>query len=196
MLNQILILLVPALAESGCTIGGRAYALVPMTAEGWPLRTQDKRDFLQADGVKLDNGLLAAWCRRSEVISKSVIPWNGCLLVWTRYEYVGLRMNVFILDAGRELAGLPQTGIRLGINDIEVAPDQKPRRDSNHRDTGGVYPAAKNNLRAPGRASAVWRRRAGSNRCIAVLQTAPLTTWVRRLARIIAGLLPISQRTV
>ena len=28
--------------------------------------------------------------------------------------------------------------------------------------------------------SAVWRRRAGSNRCIAVLQTAPLTTWVRR----------------
>jgi hypothetical protein len=30
------------------------------------------------------------------------------------------------------------------------------------------------------RTSAVWRRRAGSNRCIAVLQTAPLTTWVRR----------------
>src|SRR5688572_14255264 len=28
--------------------------------------------------------------------------------------------------------------------------------------------------------SAVWRRRAGSNRCIAVLQTAPLATWVRR----------------
>jgi hypothetical protein len=38
-----------------------------------------------------------------------------------------------------------------------------------------------------------WRRRAGSNRCIAVLQTAPLTTWVRRPARIIAGLVPISQ---
>src|SRR6267378_6901869 len=33
--------------------------------------------------------------------------------------------------------------------------------------------------------NAVWRRRAGSNRCIAVLQTAPLTTWVRRPARII-----------
>ena len=32
---------------------------------------------------------------------------------------------------------------------------------------------------------AVWRRRAGSNRCIAVLQTAPLTTWVRRPAHII-----------
>ena len=32
---------------------------------------------------------------------------------------------------------------------------------------------------------AVWRRRAGSNRCIAVLQTAPLTTWVRRPRRII-----------
>ena len=31
--------------------------------------------------------------------------------------------------------------------------------------------------------SAVWRRRAGSNRCIAVLQTAPLATWVRRLVR-------------
>ena len=28
--------------------------------------------------------------------------------------------------------------------------------------------------------SAVWRRRAGSNRRIAVLQTAPLATWVRR----------------
>src|SRR5439155_23001507 len=27
----------------------------------------------------------------------------------------------------------------------------------------------------------VWRRRAGSNRRIAVLQTAPLATWVRRL---------------
>ena len=36
------------------------------------------------------------------------------------------------------------------------------------------YPVAKNNRRAPGRASSVWRRRAGSNRCIAVLQTAPL----------------------
>ena|SRR5215469_17950084 len=29
----------------------------------------------------------------------------------------------------------------------------------------------------------VWRRRAGSNRCIAVLQTAPLATWVRRPVR-------------
>src|SRR4029079_18961267 len=28
----------------------------------------------------------------------------------------------------------------------------------------------------------MWRRRAGSNRCIAVLQTAPLATWVRRPA--------------
>ena len=27
-----------------------------------------------------------------------------------------------------------------------------------------------------------WRRRADSNRCIEVLQTSPLTTWVRRLA--------------
>ena len=44
--------------------------------------------------------------------------------------------------------------------------------------------------------TAVWRRRAGSNRCIAVLQTAPLTTWVRRPARIIAGLVPLSQRTL
>jgi hypothetical protein len=26
----------------------------------------------------------------------------------------------------------------------------------------------------------VWRRRADSNRCIEVLQTSPLTTWVRR----------------
>jgi hypothetical protein len=26
-----------------------------------------------------------------------------------------------------------------------------------------------------------WRRRADSNRCIEVLQTSPLTTWVRRL---------------
>ena len=33
----------------------------------------------------------------------------------------------------------------------------------------------------PARASSVWRRRAGSNRRTAVLQTAPLTTWVRRL---------------
>jgi hypothetical protein len=33
--------------------------------------------------------------------------------------------------------------------------------------------------------SVVWRRRAGSNRCIAVLQTAPLTTWVRRPEHII-----------
>ena len=49
--------------------------------------------------------------------------------------------------------------------------------------------------RPAARASSVWRRRAGSNRCIAVLQTAPLTTWVRRPARIIAGLVPISQCT-
>ena len=50
--------------------------------------------------------------------------------------------------------------------------------------------------RPAARASEIWRRRAGSNRCIAVLQTAPLTTWVRRPARIIAGLVPISQRTL
>ena len=30
----------------------------------------------------------------------------------------------------------------------------------------------------------IWRRRADSNRCIEVLQTSPLTTWVRRPERI------------
>jgi hypothetical protein len=30
----------------------------------------------------------------------------------------------------------------------------------------------------------IWRRRADSNRCIEVLQTSPLTTWVRRLTKI------------
>jgi hypothetical protein len=30
----------------------------------------------------------------------------------------------------------------------------------------------------------MWRRRADSNRCIEVLQTSPLTTWVRRLTKI------------
>jgi hypothetical protein len=32
-----------------------------------------------------------------------------------------------------------------------------------------------------------WRRRSGSNRCIEVLQTSPLTTWVRRLGRLPVG---------
>src|SRR5579862_49648 len=32
-----------------------------------------------------------------------------------------------------------------------------------------------------------WRRRADSNRCIEVLQTSPLTTWVRRLERLPEG---------
>ena len=59
--------------------------------------------------------------------------------------------------------------------------------------TGGFYLVALHNRKGSGQASSVWRRRAGSNRCIAVLQTAPLTTWVRRPAHIIAGLLLISQ---
>ena len=44
-----------------------------------------------------------------------------------------------------------------------------------HPNTGGIYLGVEVDL--------LWRRRAGSNRCIAVLQTAPLATWVRRPAR-------------
>lgn len=45
---------------------------------------------------------------------------------------------------------------------------------------GGVIRPLRTIVRDPGRASFAWRRRAGSNRRIAVLQTAPLATWVRR----------------
>ena len=85
MLNRILILLVPALAEFGCTIGGRggdAYEPFPKTVEGWRLHERDKRDFLQVEDIKLGNSPWLAGGGRSELTSKSVIPiyqWNGCV---------------------------------------------------------------------------------------------------------------------
>jgi hypothetical protein len=41
----------------------------------------------------------------------------------------------------------------------------------------------------------IWRRRADSNRCIEVLQTSPLTTWVRRPSSLANMILSRDART-
>ena len=68
MLKRILILLVLALDQAGCSVeeGVGPYKLTPLTDEGRKELEREKREPLKIEDLKIGDGPLAAWNRRLE----------------------------------------------------------------------------------------------------------------------------------
>ena len=123
MLKRILILLIFALAQAGCSIeeGGDAYEPVLLTDESRQGLERDKREFLSIEDIKLGDGPLAAWGRkiRADIevrYTDGTVAYRGPM-----FDYSGFVGSVFIHDATKEAGTLAdQTGIWLGINGMAV----------------------------------------------------------------------------
>ena len=123
MLKRILILLILALSQTGCSIeeGGGDYNPVSLTDESRQRLERHKREAISIEDIKLGDGPLAAWGRkiRADIevrYTDGTVAYRGPI-----YDYVGFLASVFILDADKERGGLiGQTGIWLGINGMAV----------------------------------------------------------------------------
>lgn len=124
MLKRILILLVLALTQTGCSIeeGGDAYEPVLLTDESRQGLERDKRESLSIEDIKLGDGPLAAWGRkiRAEIdvrYTDGTVAYRGPM-----FMYIGFHGDVFIHDATKEDSALSftQPGIWLGINGMAV----------------------------------------------------------------------------
>jgi len=124
MLKRILILLVLALAQAGCSIeeGGGAYNPVPLTDKSRQELEGLKREFLTIEELKVGSGPLAAWGRKIEAdievrYINDTIAYHGPI-----WMYIGLEGDVFIHNASSRAGGLSsgQSGIWLGLNGMAV----------------------------------------------------------------------------
>jgi hypothetical protein len=123
MLKRVLILLILALAQTGCSIeeGGGVYNPVLVDDEGRRELESRKRDFLSIEDIKLGDGPLAAWNRRIEAnievrYTDGTVAYRGFI-----HDYIGFHGSTFIHDADTNPGALVgQTGIRLGINGMAV----------------------------------------------------------------------------
>ena len=124
MLKRTLILLILALAQSGCSIeeGGRSYNPVPLTDEVRKEKERLKREFLKIEDIRLGDGALAAWGRKieAEIEARYVdgtIVYHGPI-----WMYNGIERDVFIHNASSRAGGLSfgQRGIKLGLNGMAV----------------------------------------------------------------------------
>lgn len=124
MLKRTLILLILALAQTGCSIeeGKGAYEPIPMTEEGRRLHERDKRESLSIEDITLGDGPLAAWSRkiRADIevrYTERTVAYRGPM-----FAYIGFHGDVFIHAATKEAGALSfsQTGIWQGINGMAV----------------------------------------------------------------------------
>ena len=124
MLKGILILLVLALTQAGCSIeeGGGAYNPVPLTEQVRQELEGLKRDFLKIEELQVGSGSLAAWGRKIEADIEvhyidGTVVYRGPI-----WMYIGLEGAVWIHDASARGGGLSfgQDGIRLGLNGMAV----------------------------------------------------------------------------
>jgi hypothetical protein len=124
MLKRVLILLILALTQFGCSIeeGGDVYKPVLLTDESRQRLEQHKREFLSIEDIKLGDGPLAAWGRKISAdievkYTDGTVAYRGPMFV-----YSGFSGSAFIHDATQETGTLSfgQTGIWLGINGMAV----------------------------------------------------------------------------
>jgi hypothetical protein len=124
MLKSILILLVLALVQTGCSIeeGGELYDPVSLTDESRQRLEQHKREFLSIEDIKLGDGPLAAWGRKISAdidvrYTDGTVAYRGPMFV-----YSGFIGSGFIHNASKEAGTLSfgQTGVWLGLNGMAV----------------------------------------------------------------------------
>ena len=124
MLKRILILLILALTQFGCSIeeGVGPYRATPLSDEARHELERDKRDLLKLEDIKIGNGPLAAWGRRLEA-NIEVRYADGTLVyqgpMWIN---IGFEGAVFVYNATTKAGALDygQPGIWMGLNGMAV----------------------------------------------------------------------------
>ena len=124
MLKRILILVLLALAQTGCTIeeGGGMYDPFPLSPESRLGQERLKRELLQLDDLKIGDGPVAAWGRKISAdievrYTDGTLAYHG-----PSYAYAGMSGTVMIHNSLRKSGALSlqQTGIILGLNGMAV----------------------------------------------------------------------------
>lgn len=126
MLKRILILLVLALSQIGCTTETNEevgfYKPIVLSNESLQRWGQLKREFLQLEDIKIGEGSIAAWGRK--VSADVEVRYTDGTLVYrgSALFYWGMDGDVFIHNSLRETGALSlqQTGIILGLNGMAV----------------------------------------------------------------------------
>lgn len=124
MLKRILILLVLALTQFGCTVdeGGSLFEPFPLTPE-WRIEGERiKRELLKLEDIKIGDGPVAAWGRKIGADIEARYTDGTSVYKGPAYAYVGMNGDVMIHNNIR-LSGLltrQQLGIILGLNGMAV----------------------------------------------------------------------------
>lgn len=142
MLKRMLIILVLALAQTGCSVeeGVGPYKLTPLTDEVLKESERDRRELLTIEDLKIGDGPLAAWGRRLTAdievrYSDGTIAYVGS--IWIN---IGFDSDVFLYNATDRAGALDygQPGIWLGL--IGMAVEGKQRCTINPQlVSGGVF---------------------------------------------------------
>ena len=124
MLKRVLILLVLALAQAGCTTdeGGTMFQPVPLTSEDRERIERLKREFLKLEDLQIGDGPVAAWGRK---ISADIeVRYTDGTLIYRgpAYAYLGMKGGIMIHNNLRESGALSleQRGLILGLNGMAV----------------------------------------------------------------------------
>ena len=125
MLKRTLILLVLALAQTGCTTdeGGTMFQPVSLRPEDRDRIEQRKRELLKLEDLKVGDGPVAAWGRK---ISADIeVRYTDGTLAYRgpAYTYAGMKGGVMIQNNLRKSGALEfpgQYGIILGLNGMAV----------------------------------------------------------------------------
>ena len=135
MLKRALILLVLALAQTGCSIeeGGGLYNPVSLTDESRQRLERHKRELLGIEDIKLGDGPLAAWGRRISAdidvrYTDGTVAYRGPTFIYLGFDGSGFLHNATTGNAGLSPG---QSGIWLGLNGMGVGGKRKFTIDPN-----------------------------------------------------------------
>ena len=124
MLKRILILLVLALTQFGCTVdeGGSLFEPFPLTPESRIEWERIKRELLKLEDIKVGDGPVAAWGRKIGADIEVRYTDGTSVYKGPAYAYLGMNGTVMIHNNIRlsGLLTLQQLGIVLGLNGMDV----------------------------------------------------------------------------
>jgi hypothetical protein len=123
MLKHILILLIIALALSGCSQSGQnigPYYIAPFPEEGRLLREAAKRDNLQLEDLAVGTGPVAARGQRLTADIEARYTDGTVVYRGTIITYPGFGVDFLNSISDSRLLSMTQEGIDLGINGMAV----------------------------------------------------------------------------
>ncbi len=124
MLKRVLILLILALAQTGCSVeeGVGPYRPTPLIDEAREELERDRREFIKIEDLKVGDGPLAAWNRRIKANIEVRYTDGRIVYEGSMFTDSGFEGSVFLLNANQKSGALAieQTGVWLGLNGMAV----------------------------------------------------------------------------